>query len=100
MAKRNKQEFKVIWLHMSTGHPSYDAAIIAMRAQHESQGPFKLSINLNDAGTESLVKVAGKLPAWPVGQPWAAAAKRIFTEADHDEALALVTDPLWEKPPA
>lgn len=99
MMKRNKLPIDIIWVHMDATHPSYASALTGMRALHESQGPFKLSVNLSDDGTESLVKVAGVVSAWTAGKPWAAAVKRVFTEADHDEAATLVHDPLWEPPP-
>jgi hypothetical protein len=98
MLNRNKQPIDIIWLHMDAMHASYPAAIVAMRVQHENQSSFKLSINLSDDGTEALVKVAGARAGWPVGKSWNAAVKRVFTEADHDGAAALVRDPLWEPP--
>lgn len=98
MIKRNRQPIDIIWLYMDAMHPSYAAAITAMRTQHEGQGPFKLSISLKDDGTEALVKVVGVVPIWVVEKPWNAAVKRVFTETDHNEALTLVRDPLWEPP--
>ena len=96
MIKRNKQLINVIWLHMDVTHDSYAAAIIAMRVQHKTQGPFELSVNLSEDGTEALVKVVGVLPPWIVGKPFENAVIRVFTEADHDEAVVLVRDLLWE----
>ncbi len=98
MMNRNKQPIDIIWLHMDAMHASYSAAINAMRAQHENQGSFKLGINLNNDGTEALVKVAGVRAGWPVGKSWNAAVKRVFIEADHVDASALVRDLLWEPP--
>ncbi len=94
--RRNKQPFDVIWLHLDATHPAYDAAVIAMRSRHEAHGSFKLSINMKDDGTEALVKVAGALPSWVLPKPWAAVVKQVFIEVDHDEAVTLVRDPLWE----
>lgn len=99
MIKRNTGNFDIIWVHMDATHLSYASALTVMRARHESQGSFKLNINLSDNGLESLVKVVGAVPAWTAGRPWTAAVKRVFTEADHDEAVTLVRDPLWEPPP-
>ena len=98
MLNRNKQPIDIVWFHMDAMHVSYFAAIVAMRAQHETKGSFNLSINLSDDGTEALVKVAGVRAAWPVGKSWNAAVTRVFTEADHDRAAALVRDPIWEPP--
>ena len=96
MLTRDNTPFDVIWVHMNTAHVNYAGAIAAMRVIHENAGSFKLSINLKDDGTESLVKVFGQLPAWITGKPWQGAVTRVFTPADHDEAFTLVTDPLWE----
>lgn len=96
MAKRNKTDINIIWLHMDATHPDYNAAILVMRVQHENQGSFKLSINLKDDGTEALVKIIGILSTWPENKAWAVAVKRVFTETDHDEAVVLVKDLLWE----
>ena len=96
MIKRNNRIIDILWLHMDVTHVNYAAAITAMRAQHEGQGPFKLSINLKDDGTEALVKVVGVVAVWTGGKPWFAAVKRVFTDADHDEAVTLVRDLLWE----
>lgn len=98
MMKRNKQPIDIIWLHMDAMHVNYAATILAARAQHEGKGEFKLSINLKDDGTEALIKVVGVVPAWVVGKSWRAAVKRVFTEADHNEVVTLVRDPLWEPP--
>ncbi len=96
MAKRANRMFDLIWVHMDATHSSYNGAINAMRAQHEALDDFKLSVNLKKDGLEALVKVAGVVPGWVQGKPWAAAVIRIFDDSDHDEAGVLVNNILWE----
>ena len=96
MAKRNGTPIELIWFHMDATHAVYAQAITAMRNRHEAQGPFKLSINLKDDGSEALVKVANPPPGWQIAVPWAPAVIRKFAEADHDQAVTLVRDPIWE----
>lgn len=99
MAKRANRMFDLIWVHMDTAHPSYVGAINSMRAQHEAAGDFELSINLKKDGAEALVKVAGVVPGWIQGKPWAAAVIQVFADTEHDEALTLVRNIGWEDPP-
>lgn len=100
MAKRSNRMFDLIWLHMDATHPSYTGAINAMRGQHEALADFKLSVNLKKDGSEALVKVAGVVPGWTQGKPWAAAVIRTFVEADHDEAMVMTSHVDWEDRPA
>ena len=100
MKTRNRKFFPSIWVHLDATHENYATAINVMRAQHEGQGSLKLSINLKDDGTEALVKVSGVTPTWLASKPWQDVVKRVFTDADHAEAVAMVRDPIWEPTPA
>ncbi len=95
MATRDRQRIDIVWLHLDALHPKVAQTVDAARSQHEGQGDFKLSVNTKADGTEALVKVAGVLGDWIVGKPWAAPILRVFTEADHDQAISLVTAPAW-----
>lgn len=94
MAKRDIGNFDLIWVHLDALHPTYDAIIQVCRVVHEQYGP-KLSINLKMDGTEALVKVAIKSD-WPALKAWGPALIRVYTEADHAEAVALVRSLEWE----
>ena len=95
MMKRNGLPIEIIWLHMDAMHGSYAPAVNASRAQHEDRGSFMLSVNLKDDGTEALVKVVGVTTPWVTGKAWSGAILRVFTEADHDEAVTMVNAAAW-----
>jgi len=95
MAKRNNVPIDIIWVHVNTLHVDYAKALTAATLLHESMGDIKISVNLNKDGTEAVIKVAGALLNWVTGKPFSGAVIRVFTEADHDEAVALVTAANW-----
>ncbi len=95
MATRSGQNIDLIWVHVNALHSKIAQLMDAARLQHEGQGDFTLSVNMKADGSEALVKVAGVLTDWIAGKPWAGPVLRVFTETDHDQAVALATDPAW-----
>ncbi len=100
MTKRDNQPIDIIWIHVSLAHARYADALSAATILHESQSRLKVSVNVKADGTEALIKVVGAKATWLTDKPFKAAVLRVFTEADHDEAVAMVRDPIWEPPPA
>ncbi len=96
MVKRNNIALDIIWLHVSLAHAQFAEALAAVTVLHENQGKFKISVNVKADDTEALIKLVGAKANWLTGKPFEAAVFRVFTEADHDEAVALVRDPIWE----
>ncbi len=94
MAKRGHGNFDLIWVHLDARHPAYGAILDTCRRMHEQYGP-KLSVNLKADGSEALVKVA-VISTWPALNAWGAALIRVYTEADHAAAIALVKATGWE----
>jgi hypothetical protein len=101
MAKRDDIQLDLIWVHVDMTHRRAEDFLAAAEAQIEQVIPgAELSVNRNIAGTEALVKVTGttdfvtSLPGLVQN-----AVIRTFTEADHAEALAMVTTVEWQGEP-
>lgn len=102
MAQRDDIPLDLIWVLVDMTHAR--AADVLAAAQNKVAQVIPgatLSVNQNIAGTQALVKVTdtvlnfrGNLPA-----PVRAAIIRTFIEADHAEALAMVTTLEWTGPP-
>jgi len=88
MATRNRKSVELCWLHMDVAHSAYDEVRAALAAVHEKSGAV-LSCNMNFDGTQCLIKLLGTMPTLTAKQ--SEAVKRIYTDADHDEAVAMVS---------
>jgi hypothetical protein len=88
MAKRNGAEVDFAWVLLDTGHASHADRLATLRTKHETGQSYKLSTTVSADSTRALVKVAGGDAAWR--DDFKASAVRIFTEADHAEAQAMV----------
>ena len=83
------------WYRMDMTHASFAAVREACRTRHAlSQRAGVLSIRVNNAGTEALVKVADA-GSWV---PPPAAVVRIYIPSDHGEAQTLAQAPAWNRP--
>ena len=87
-------------MHADATHPRFDQFITTCQQKMAQRLPdANLSVNLNLDHTQALVKVSAvpldinNLP--PVVRN---AVIRIYTEADHHEALAMVTSVAWAGP--
>jgi hypothetical protein len=98
MAKRSTLQLSLIWILVDMTHPRADVVLANAQAFVEQRLPgTEMSINYNLDRTQALIKVTTE-PGFTLTLPGAVrnAILREYTEADHDEALALVRSPLWE----
>ena len=101
MATRDRQSMDLIWCLVDLTSSRMNQALTAAEDLTRERLPaVDQSVNRNISLTQALVKVAGTgdalLAALP--PPARAAILRVFTEADHDEARALVTAVEWTGP--
>ena len=99
MAQRDKLPIELIWVLVDLGAAQVNALIAVAGARHRnSVAGAELSVNRNVAGTQALVKIASTENGFRNALSGAAqnAIVRVFTEAEHEIALALVRDPAWE----
>ena len=94
MATRDRVALPVSWVHINLTHARIAQLLAAAETHKLASGV--LSINRNLANTQALVKVlvsdfTARLPG-----NVRAAVLRVFTEADHHEAVALVRASEWE----
>lgn len=98
MATRESIPLDLIWVHIRLTHQRVADLLAAAEARIAARIPgATLSVNRNLTNTEALVKItatgaefSGQLPG-----NVRSAIIRIYTEADHAEALAMVTDVAW-----
>lgn len=90
----------IYYFHFDMTQPAYAGIIVGLTLKFAEILPNNvLSINENEAGTESLVKLVTE-QGW-IDTPESNFAKqlpsliRIFTPEDHDEARVMVTDVEW-----
>lgn len=99
--KRDGQDFPVIWVLVDMTHNRAANLVTAAETTHAQKIPeAQLSVNRNAAQTQALVKAAAteaELRAQITGQV-AAAILRVYTEADHAEAVTLVSSAAWAGP--
>jgi hypothetical protein len=90
-----------IWIHLDMAHPGANGMLTAAEARMNTHFPdAELSVNLNVAGTESVVKVFGTeadfVDALP--PPMKDAPIAVFTADDRDAVYAMVTNVAWTGP--
>jgi hypothetical protein len=97
MAQRDKLPVDLIWVLVNLGHAQVNALLAVAGALHRRHGA-ELSVNQNVAGTQALIKIGADENGFRNALSGAAknAIVRVYTEADHAEALTLVTAPGWE----
>lgn len=88
MAKRDGASIDFAWVLLDAGHASHAGRLTALQAKHEAGWGCKLSVAQSADASEALVKVAWADSGWV--NAFKASAIRIFTEADHAEARAMV----------
>lgn len=88
MAFRNRTEINPAWILLDTTAPLYSARVNTLGLKHAERGTFNQSVATSDDGTRALVKVADADRDWL--DSFKAGALRIYTEADHDEAVPMV----------
>lgn len=88
MALRSRQRIDLAWLLLDAKALAHDSRLATCRAKHETGRSFKLSVIPSPDGNQALVKVAGADATWRAG--FAANAVRVFTEADHGDAVEMV----------
>lgn len=85
------------WFLVDVTHPSFNAMRASAATRHaQFAGGAALSVYLNNAGTEALVKVrtgGNWTPAWE-SAPF---VLRTFTPSDHNEAQDMIYTPEWER---
>ena len=88
------------YLVMDTTHPSWENIIKgACQSRHQEIHPNNnLSIYLNNAGTQALVKITAGTLAWRQQQGWKQAILRYFSEADREALHILLRTPEWKRP--
>jgi hypothetical protein len=99
MAQRDKLPIELIWVLVDLGQPQVNALINVAAAHHKNKvANAELSVNRNVANTQALIKIADTENGFRNALSGAAqtAIVRVFTEAEHEIALALVKDPAWE----
>jgi hypothetical protein len=90
-----------IWIHLDMTHSGANGLLSAANARMSVHFPGAiLSVNLNVAGTESIVKVFGTeadfVDALP--PPMKDAPIAVFTANDRDAVYAMVTSEAWTGP--
>lgn len=88
MALRSGQRIDLAWALLDVKALAYDSRVSSLRTKHETARPMKLSINQSPDGSRALVKVAGADSSWV--DTFRPDAVRVFTEADHGDAVKLV----------
>lgn len=98
MATRDGAPIDLVWLETDLTEVRSVELSSALGVRHKARVPnAELSVNANADGTRGLIKVAaseGDLTS-RISATVRAGVVRVFTEADHDEAVALVTSPAW-----
>ena len=101
MARRGGVILDLSWVHADATHNRFNQFITYCQQQVAADVPgADLSINMNVDQSEALVKVTA-LPTEINSLPGVVrnAIIRVYTEADHHEALAMVTAEAWTGPP-
>lgn len=87
-----------VWYQVDTGHGSYNAMLNSAANEHSQHAPGTvLSVYLNNAGDEALVKIrtdGNYNPGWE-NAPFVI---RKFNPADHHEAQAMMYTLEWARP--
>jgi hypothetical protein len=99
MAQRDKIVISLIWVQIDLTNSTRANNLIAA-AETKMLPGTTVSVNRNIAGTQALVKITcteTELRA-SISATIQAAIIRVFTEADHDEAYALVSAEAWTGP--
>lgn len=87
-----------IWLLVDATHAGFQGMLAEAAARHKIPKPdAKLSVTMRLDGAEALVKVRGG-KGWSPGWLNTPLVKRVFTPADHSEAVAMVHTSAWEAP--
>lgn len=98
MARRKGLPIDLVWIHLNLSHArSGDVLANAQTRINQRVPEASLSVTPNVANTQALVKVTAtvsEIQALP--NPVRNAIIRIFTEADHHEAVAMVHTPEWQ----
>ena len=101
MAARNNRPINVIWVLTDLAHASVNALLAVAGTRHQARLPDAvLSITRNLANTQALVKIANTEAGFRAALTVAAqgAIIRVFTEADHAEAHAMLRGAAWTGP--
>ncbi len=89
MGARNRDEDR--WYRVDATAPQFAAFLASAADRHKGrESAAELSVNMKRDGSEALIKVRG---AAVIVSP---AILRVFTAADHHEAVSLVRDEAWE----
>ena len=86
------------YILVDTTHPSYNAMKSDAAGRHQANAPGTvLSVTLNVAGNEAIVKVRGGR-GWTPGWLNAPFVKRVYTDADHADIFAFFYTSVWQDP--
>jgi len=101
MATRNGILIDIIWVLVDLAHPQINGLINSAGQLHRGQISTELSVNRNIADTQALIKIASTAIQFNAALAVNArgAIVRIFTEADHNEARAMVAATEWAPSP-
>ena len=84
------------WLLIDATNPAWPTIQAAALAKHRgTHARNTLGARMSRAGTRALVKVTRGSAAWVGKRAWRATVLRVYTEADHDAAKALLRTPAW-----
>lgn len=87
-----------VYFHVDTTHGSFNAMRADAAAKHRANAPgTELSVAMNVAGTEAIIKVRGGKD-WTPGWVAAPFVKKIYTVADHADIFSFFYTPIWQAP--
>lgn len=100
MFRRKGRPIDLVWVHLNLSNLRANDFLADAQAKVNERIPeAQLSVARNLANTEALVKVTATLAEiQALPNPVRNAIIRIYTESDHDEAVALVHGPTWPQP--
>jgi predicted ATP-grasp superfamily ATP-dependent carboligase len=86
------------YIIVDTTHPSWSEIVDECRTRHRVSHPDNdLSVILNNAESEALIKVTDADESWRSGRTWRAAISQTYTEADRQELHDLMDTPEWKR---
>ncbi|MDP6718076.1 MAG: hypothetical protein QGF59_05470 [Pirellulaceae bacterium] len=90
-----------IYLRVDATHPSWRGIVESQcRARHKEYGAHReLSMTMNVAGTEALIKVRGGDTSWRDARSWKGAITAVYTrESIKTEFWPEFYSPVWQPP--
>ena len=87
------------YIRVDATHQFWNEIVDDCQTRHRVSHPENdLSVYLNNAESEALIKVTDGDESWRSAQDWSAAIKQTYAETDRQELHDLMNTPEWKRP--